>query len=498
METNYLMSIDQGTSSTRALIFNQNGKLISRACCQINQYYPKVGWVEHDVEEIWRKTIQVCRDAINKAHLTAAQIKACGITNQRETTVTWNKLTGKVYHRAIVWQDRRTQTFCKQLCKQGLSKVIQAKTGLIIDPYFSATKLHWLLEHISCLRSLANKGILAFGTIDSFLLWRLTKGKNHATDATNASRTMLYNIKEQQWDEELLRIFKIPPQILPNVLDSSGLFGIIDKEYFGAAIPITSMIGDQQAAVVGQGCLQTGMLKSTYGTGGFLLLNTGKKIINSQHRLLTTTLYRLKGQVCYCLEGGFFNAGSIIKWLRDNMKLIKDANETQILANQVTNNGGVYLVPAFTGLGAPYWAPESRGALLGLTINTKSSHIIRAALESIAYQTMAIMTCMEKDIKHPIASVRVGGGVANNTWLLQFLADLLAKPVFRGSVIEASALGAAYLAALAVGFYSTVEEIGVKWQAAQDFIPQQSSASIYKRYQNWQLAVQQIINSNIS
>lgn len=489
----YILAIDQGTTSTRAIIFSKEGTPVAQHQLELKQHFPQDGWVEHDPEEIWQCTVTCCREAMAKAKLTAQQIAAIGISNQRETTVLWNKQTGKPIYKAIVWQDRRTTKLCQTLNQNAsIAKLITDKTGLLLDPYFSGSKIAWILENVPEARELAEKNQLAFGTIDSFLLWHLTQGKSHATDATNASRTLLFNIHTQQWDEELLKIFNVPANILPEVLDNAANFGVATKDLFGAEIPITGMAGDQQAATVGQACFEAGMIKSTYGTGCFVVLNTGKQIVQSTNRLLSTMAYRINGEPTYALEGSIFVAGATVQWLRDALKLIQNASETQQIALNVKDNGGVYLVPAFTGLGAPYWDPQARGALLGLTRDSGVAHIVRAALEAVCYQTRDLMRAMDGDIHATLTTLRVDGGMVANDWLLQFLADMLNLTVERPRCIETSALGAAYLAGLGAGVYTSLEEIAQLWQLNQRFEPKMNEAQRLKLYEGWQQAVSRI------
>lgn len=490
----FILAIDQGTTSSRAMIFNREGKPIHQHQIELTQHFPQDGWVEHDPEEIWRTTLTCCRKVITDASLRAADITTIGISNQRETTVIWDRKTGKPIYPAIVWQDRRTADYCQQLIRQGMSEKIQEKTGLLLDPYFSATKIKWILNQVEGSRAKAINGELAFGTIDTYLLWQLTGGKQHATDATNASRTLLFNIHTQQWDEELLDLFGIPKTLLPVVLDNCARFGRTDPNLFGHEIPITGMAGDQQAATVGQACFESGMVKSTYGTGCFVLLNTGEKPIRSNNRLLTTIAYRINGKVTYGLEGSIFVAGAAVQWLRDALHLIKSAPETQALAASVENTGGVYLVPAFTGLGAPYWDPQARGALLGLTRDSRIAHIVRATLEAVCYQTRDLMGAMVSDSAHAIQTLRVDGGMAANDWLLQFLSDILHVEVERPRCIETSALGAAFLAGLGAGVYSSLAEISELWQADKSFTPTMASEKRETLYTGWRKAINRIIS----
>lgn len=487
----FILAIDQGTTNSRAIIFDRQGSILSQHEIPLSQYFPQEGWVEQRPEEIFKNSITCCIEAIKKAHLNTKDIAAIGISNQRETTIIWDKKTGNTLYPAIVWQDRRTHAICTELKKFEL--LIKQKTGLLLDPYFSATKIHWILNHVPQAREKAERGDLLFGTVDTYLLWKLTNGKTHATDASNASRTLLFNIHTQQWDPELLKIFNIPQSLLPIVLDNAAFFGETDKTIFGILIPITGMAGDQQAATIGQACFHPGMIKTTYGTGGFLLLNTGKQAVQSKHQLLTTIAYRLNGLTTYGLEGSIFSAGVTIKWLRDQLKLIQTAAETEQLAQQIPNTEGVYFVPAFTGLGAPYWNPHARAALLGITRNTNISHIARAALESVAYQTRDLFSAMHADSKMKLTHLRVDGGMAANHWLLQFLADMLDIPVQRPTCIETSALGAAFLAGLQIGFYSSLEDIEKLWQIQLEFQPKMQTKQREQLYAGWQRAVQKVL-----
>ena len=490
----HILAIDQGTTSSRAMIFDRDGKALATSQREFEQHYPRSGWVEHDAEVIWADTVAVSRDAIAKAGLSADQINAIGITNQRETVVLWDRATGKPVHRAIVWQDRRTADFCQTLKNGGHEALVQERTGLLLDPYFSSTKLAWLLQQVPNARERALKGELAFGTIDSFLLWHLTGGSVHATDATNASRTMLFDIHKQDWDDDLLELLDIPRTILPEVKDCSTVFGTTKADLFGAPLPITGIAGDQQAATVGQACFSPGMLKSTYGTGCFALLNTGDQPVTSTNRLLTTTAYRLKGKPTYAIEGSIFVAGAAVQWLRDGLKLVANAGETEAISRSTSGTNGVYLVPAFVGLGAPYWDPDARGALLGLTRDSGVSEVVRATLESVAYQTKDLMTAMDSDIRgdgKPTA-VRVDGGMVANDWVCQFLADMLDLPVERPEMTETTALGAAYLAGLETGLYSSTDAIGEAWQRNRRFEPAMSEDERSRLYTGWQDAVRRV------
>lgn len=490
----YILSIDQGTTSTRAILFDQKGKTVSQHQLELTQHYPRDGWVVHDPDEIWQATLTCCQKAIANISLKAADIAAIGISNQRETTILWNRKTGHPVGRAIVWQDRRTADYCNKLKSQGnLVEVISKKTGLLLDPYFSATKIRWLLDNIPGAYELAERGELAFGTVDCFLIWKLTGGKQHVTDASNASRTLLFNIHTQSWDQDLLDIFELPQSILPEVLDNAANFGTTNPELLGHSIPITGVAGDQQAATVGQACFKPGMVKSTYGTGCFLLLNTGNKPIHSKNNLLTTIAYRINGQVTYGLEGSIFIAGAAVKWLRDKLYLIKTAKETESLASSIDDTNGVYLVPAFTGLGAPYWDPNARGALLGLTRDSRLEHIVRAALEAVCYQTRDLMQAMINDGAGELESLRVDGGMVANNWLLQFLADQLNVEVDRPRCIETTALGAAYLAGLGAGIYNSVHDISELWELDKRFTPQMDEQRREYLYAGWKKSVARVI-----
>ena len=490
----YVLAVDQGTTSSRAIVFDAQGMVVGLAQKELTQHYPADGWVEHDAEEIWRDVQSVMREAIARARLSASDIAAIGITNQRETTVVWERATGRPIHRAIVWQDRRTAEYCRRKISDGINSVVQAKTGLLIDSYFSATKINWLLDNVPGARKRAEKGELCFGTIDSYLLFMLTGGKVHATDATNASRTMLFDIHRQQWDEALLKIFDIPAAMLPEVKDCSGEFGATLPEILGTSLPVAGIAGDQQAATFGQACFQPGMVKSTYGTGCFALLNIGDTAIASNSRLLTTVAYRLDGKATYALEGSIFVAGAAVKWLRDRLRCVKDAAETATLAAAVPENHGVYMVPAFVGLGAPYWDPDARGAILGLTFDAGYEHIARATLESVAYQTRDLTNAMKADGAQTPTAIRVDGGMVANDWLCQFLADMLNVAVERPKVIETTALGAAYLAGLASGVYAGLGAVAYGWNVDRRFEPRMNAATREQLYAGWQKAVQKVLS----
>lgn len=490
--TDYILALDQGTTSSRAIIFDADGRRISTGQEEFSQHFPQDGWVEHDPEDLWESTLRSAQNALTESGLQAKEIRAIGISNQRETTLIWNRKTGKPLHRAIVWQDRRTSAYCQdlneQLKAQKKSSLIQERTGLLLDPYFSASKIRWILDHVQGAQEAAERGELAFGTVDTYLLWRLTGGRSHYTDATNASRTLLFNIHTQNWDEELLALFNVPPALLPEVLDSAADFGESEASIFGAAIPIAGIAGDQQAAAFGQCCFEPGMAKSTYGTGCFLLLNTGETALQSENRLLTTVAYRLNGKVTYALEGSIFMAGATMQWLRDGLKLFKDAEETEELARQADKNMHVLLVPAFTGLGAPYWDADARGAIFGLTRDTGIKELVTAALLSVCYQTRDLQKAMEADGERP-DTLRVDGGMARNDFVLQNLADLLGCRVDRPQVTETTALGVAWLAGLQCGLFDSLESIAKHWQLEKSFEPQKDKAWRDERYLLWQDAV---------
>ena len=477
----YLLAIDQGTSSTRAMIYSLDWKVLHICQYPITQYYPHDGFVEHDPEEMWNKTLAAIHGVVGQ--VDATKIIACGLTNQRETTLLWDKQTGQCLAPAIVWQDRRTQDFCQQLAPH--AEMIHVKTGLFPDAYFSASKLNWLLNNIPNARELAAKNRLAFGTVDSFLLWRLSGGKKHVTDVTNASRTLLFNIFSQTWDPELLELFDIPDNILPEVYASDAYFADIDASLLGVSIPITGVVGDQQAAMIGQGCFDAGMIKATYGTGGFLLLNTGTQPILSKHRLLTTIAYRVQGTTFYGLEGSIYDAGSTLKWLRDELHLLSNTSESEVLARSLASNEGVYLVPSFSGLGAPYWFTSSGAAVIGLSRHSQPAHFVRAALESVAYQTNDILNAMRKDSLLEFSVLRVDGGMAANAWLLQFMATLTGLSVQRPNNIETSTLGAARLAALGCGAIDSLTDSQHAWPLEKEFFPDKSCVQMMLDYQAW-------------
>jgi glycerol kinase len=491
--TQYILSIDQGTTSSRALLFDSKGGHKATSQCEFKQYFPDDGWVEHDPEDIWTTTLDVCKKVIAQESGSLNEIVGIGITNQRETTIVWDRCTGVPIYRAIVWQDRRTAQFCQHLKERGVEKQISEKTGLLVDPYFSASKIRWILENVEGARERAELGELAFGTVDSFLLWRLTGGSSHATDATNASRTSLFNIHTQEWDDELLELFEIPRSMLPKVKDCSADFGMTDPLLFGLSLPVLGMIGDQQSALVGQACFAPGMVKSTYGTGCFMIANTGDKPLVSENRLLTTVAYRLNGKVCYALEGSIFVAGAAVQWLRDGVKLIKHASETSEHAKEVGYDNKVYLVPAFTGLGAPYWDPNARGALFGLTRDTGIAEIVTAGLQSVCYQTRDLLVAMEKD-GAAVKALRVDGGMVINDWVMQFLSDILNVRVDRPKIVETTALGAAFMVGLQAGIYSSTEDIANLWQLEHRFLPEISIDKGQDLYDGWLDAVKRVIS----
>lgn len=469
MMSQYILALDQGTTSSRAIIFDREGKIVALAQKEFKQYYPQSGWVEHDAQEIWSSQLSVATEAVAKAGLKASSIAAIGITNQRETTVIWDRSTGRPIHPAIVWQDRRTASYCDSLKNQGHSDAIREKTGLLIDAYFSASKINWLLENVAGAREKAENGELAFGTIDSWLIWNLTGGKVHVTDVTNASRTMCYNINTLAWDDELLTLFGIPRSLLPEVKSSSEIYGETAANILAARIPIAGIAGDQQAALFGQLCTQPGMVKNTYGTGCFMLMNIGEKPLLSKNNLVTTIAWKLGDTVQYALEGSIFIGGAIVQWLRDGLGIIRNSADVEELAAKVTDTDGVYLVPAFAGLGAPHWDPYARGTIVGLTRGSNASHIARAALEGIAFQTADILRAMEADAQTEIKELRVDGGATANNLMLQFQADILQATVVRPQITETTAIGAAYLAGLAVGLWKNTDEIQSQWQVDRTF-----------------------------
>ena len=489
----YILALDQGTTSSRAIIFDQKGAIITTVQKEFTQIFPQPGWVEHDANEIWSTQLGVAAEAITKAGLYPENIAAIGITNQRETTVVWERATGKPVYNAIVWQDRRTASFCDELKEQGLDKTILEKTGLIVDAYFSASKVKWILDNVTGAREKANKGELCFGTIDTWLIWNLTKGQIHVTDVSNASRTMLCNIHTLQWDGELEKIFDIPGNMLPQIRSSSEVYGHTQNILTSHNIPIAGIAGDQQAALFGQMCTQPGMVKNTYGTGCFMLMNTGEKPVASTNNLLTTVAWKVNGITNYALEGSVFIAGAVVQWLRDGLGIIHKSTEVEALAAKVNSNEGVYVVPAFTGLGAPHWNQEARGTMVGLTRGTTAAHIARASLESIAYQTMDVLKAMEADSGIAIKELRVDGGATANGLLMQFQSDILNTKVLRPEITETTALGAAYLAGLAVGFWKSIDEIQDQWQVDITFEPAMTKEDRTTLTKGWQRAVRSAI-----
>lgn len=485
----YIMALDLGTTSCRCIIFDKNGRICSAAQKEFTQYFPQPGWVEHDAEEIWATQTGLMYEAMSKIDITINEIAGIGITNQRETTVLWDKETGRPVHKAIVWQCRRTAGYCDELKKLGMAEFFRSKTGLVLDAYFSATKLRWLLDNATGARERAEKGELLFGTVDSWIIWKLTGGKVHVTDYSNASRTMLFNIHTLKWDEEILRVLKIPQQILPEVKPSSHVYGYTDSKLFGGEVPIAGAGGDQQCALFGQTCFGRGEVKNTYGTGGFMLMNTGTAPVNSHNGLVTTIAWGVDDKVEYALEGSIFVAGAAVQWLRDELGLIRDAAESEVLAKSVPDANGCYVVPAFVGLGAPYWDQYARGAIVGLTRGVNRNHIVRATLESIAYQVNDVLMAMQEDSGMPITSLRVDGGACDNDFLMQFQADILNTSVVRPYCIETTAMGAAYLAGLAVGYWRSKEEILANHVIAAEFKPQMWQAKRESLLQGWHNAV---------
>ena len=492
----YILSIDQGTTSSRGILFDANYKIVAIGQKEFTQFFPNSGWVEHDPEEIWLSVLESCNDAILRAKIKPSQIASIGITNQRETTVVWDKESGKPIYNAIVWQDRRTSDECQSLRELGHQEIVSKKTGLLIDPYFCATKIAWILDNVDGARDKANSGKLIFGTIDSFILWRLSNNKVHSTDATNASRTLLYNIYEGCWDDELLKLFNIPKSMLPNVCDSAADFSKCDDSFFGSEIPICSLIGDQHSALVGQACFEPGMVKSTYGTGCFILINTGDKPVESRTKLLTTIAFQINNKPCYALEGSIFVAGAAIQWLRDDLKFIESAEQSETLAIQADPNQEVYLVPAFVGLGAPYWDPDCRGALYGLTRSTGPAEITKAALESVCYQTSDLLAVILKDWSgNELSIIRVDGGMAASNWTMQMLSDLLNLPVDRPKNLETTALGAAYLAGMQIGFYPPIEDFAKSWKSENQFNSKMPEAVRQKKLSGWKDSVNRTLSN---
>lgn len=486
----YIMAFDAGTTSNRCIIFDENGTMCSVAQREFKQYYPQPGWVEHDAEEIWGSQMGVAVEAFQRLGVPAEEIAAIGITNQRETTIVWDKETGKPICHAIVWQCRRTARFCDELKAQGLTELFRSKTGLILDAYFSGTKIRWILEHVEGAREKAEQGKLLFGTVETWLIWKLTRGKVHVTDYTNASRTLLFNIHTLEWDQEILDILQIPKSMLPEVKPSSCVYGMADQGFFGGEIPIAGAAGDQQAALFGQTCFTSGDVKSTYGTGGFLLMNTGNDPVESRHGLVTTIAWGLNGKVTYALEGSIFVAGAAIQWLRDELRLIENSADSEKVADKVSDTNGCYVVPAFTGLGAPHWDQYARGTIVGLTRGVNRSHIVRATLESIAYQVADVLQAMEADSGIAVQVLKVDGGASANNLLMQMQADLANVPVYRPACIESTALGAAYLAGLAVGYFKDMQDIKAKWAVDHIFVPDMNEKLRTEKLNGWTKAVQ--------
>ncbi|MEY2195650.1 glycerol kinase GlpK [Neobacillus sp. BF23-41] len=486
----YILSLDQGTTSSRAIIFNKNGEVVHTAQKEFTQYFPKPGWVEHNANEIWGSILSVVAEVLSESEIKPEQIAGIGITNQRETTVVWDKETGHPVYNAIVWQSRQTSEICEELKEKGYNDLFRNKSGLLIDPYFSGSKVKWILDHVEGAREKADQGKLLFGTIDTWLVWKLSGGRAHVTDYSNASRTLMFNIYELKWDDELLDILGVPKSMLPQVRPSSEIYGkTVDYHFFGNEIPISGVAGDQQAALFGQACFDEGMAKNTYGTGCFMLKNTGEKAVRSEHGLLTTIAWGLNGKVEYALEGSIFVAGSAIQWLRDGLRMFKDAKDSEAYAAKVDSNDGVYVVPAFVGLGTPYWDSDVRGAVFGLTRGTTKEHFIRATLESLAYQTKDVLSAMEADSGIELKTLRVDGGAVKNNFLMEFQSGILDVPVERPVVNETTALGAAYLAGLAVGFWESQEEISRQWAVDQTFSPKMSAENRNKLYDGWKKAV---------
>ncbi|NNC97567.1 MAG: glycerol kinase GlpK [Gammaproteobacteria bacterium] len=490
-DTTYILAIDQGTTSSRAIVFDQNSKIVAVSQLEFPQHYPDDGWVEHDPDDIWQTTLTVTRAALEKAESLGGSVAGIGITNQRETTIVWDKRSGTPIYNAIVWQDRRTAAVCEGLIKDGLQDIVNQKTGLRLDPYFSATKVSWILDNVEGARDLAVAGHLAFGTVDSFLIWKLTGGQVHATDVTNASRTNLFNIHSLDWDPELLEIFKVPASVLPDLNECADDYGMSEASILGRAIPIRGVAGDQHAAAIGQCCFSAGSIKSTYGTGCFMLLNTGDQAVLSKNRLLTTIAYQIDGQISYALEGSIFIAGAAVQWLRDGIKIIDNAADTEALVTSQTTHPGLYLVPAFTGLGAPHWNPNVRGALFGITQATNRADLVRATLESVCFQTNDLLTAMHKDGGNP-SMLRVDGGMVANNWLLQFLSDVLQIPIDRPQVMETTALGAAYLAGKSLGVYGDFDEFSKQWAVDQHFEPQMTVDNRNTLIAGWDEAIRRL------
>ncbi len=486
----YVLALDQGTTSSRAILFDYEGQIREVAQKEFEQIFPQPGWVEHDPTEIWSSQISVAAEALSRAGIAASDVAAIGITNQRETTIVWDRTTGEPIHNAIVWQDRRTSAICDRLKDQGYVDLFQEKTGLIIDAYFSGTKIKWILDHVDGAREKAQRGDLAFGTVDSWLVWKLTRGARHITDATNASRTLIYNIREGRWDDELLDILDIPRSMLPEVRSCSEVYGETDSDAFPAAIPIAGIAGDQQAALFGQMCTEPGMGKNTYGTGAFMVQHTGTEAVKSENNLLTTIAYQIDGTTYYALEGSIFIAGAVVQWLRDGLKIIRSSSEVEKLAQSVDDNGGIYIVPAFSGLGAPHWDQYARGIIAGLTRGVTKAHIARAALEGIAYQVADVIDAMEADSDIETKELRADGGAAANEMLLQFQSDILGIPVVRPQTLETTALGAAYLAGLAVGYWDDQEDIRSQWMIDRKFMPSMDAEHVDELRTGWHKALE--------
>ncbi|EXJ12458.1 glycerol kinase GlpK [Nitrincola nitratireducens] len=489
--TDYILAIDQGTTSSRAILYTKAMEVVATAQEEFQQHFPRNGWVEHDPEDLWQTVLSTCRAVLAKSNVPASAILTIGITNQRETSVIWDKKTGEPVYNAIVWQDRRSSQLCQTLKAEGLEPRFQAKTGLLLDPYFSGTKINWVLNTVKNARERAEAGDLCFGTVDSFLLWRFSKGRMHATDATNASRTLVFNIHTQTWDKELLDLLQIPVAMMPRVLNSADNFGVADAQWLGAEIPISSMIGDQQSALVGQACLEPGMLKSTYGTGCFAIVNTGNKAITSQHRLLTTVAYRVANQTTYAIEGSIFMAGAIIQWLRDGVGILKSSADSEVMSRSIRHDQSEIMVPAFTGLGAPYWDPDARAAIFGMTRDTGAAQLVAAAIRSVAFQTEDLLRAMAQDAID-ITSLRVDGGMVENRWFLQVLADLTGIPVVKSHTAETTAKGAALLAAYQMGLFSSLEEMSQTWKVAENYQPSLIEDVRAGYYDRWLDAVSRV------
>jgi len=487
--TKYILALDAGTTSNRAILFDHQGKIVATEQEEFEQFFPKPGWVEHNPEEIWETQLRVIRNLLSTNRIDVDQLAGIGITNQRETTIVWNKISGKPVYKAIVWQDRRTSAYCDQLKEQGKASILQKKTGLVIDAYFSGSKIRWILDNIEGAREMAENGELAFGTVDTWLIWKLTGGKKHISDVTNASRTLLYNIHELKWDQELLDIFEVPSSMLPEVHGSSEVYGATDSSLLGKEIPIAGIAGDQQAALFGQMCLEPGMSKNTYGTGCFVIMNTGEKAVDSNNNLLTTIAWKIGDTVNYALEGSIFIGGAIVQWLRDKLEFVESAPEIEELAASVEDNGGVYFVPAFVGLGAPHWDQYAAGTIIGITRGTTKAHIARAALEAIALQSADVINTMAMDSGIKLAELRVDGGASINNLLMQIQADVIETNVTRPKIVETTALGAAYLAGLAVGFWSSLDEIKNMWEEDKVFEPEIGKKGVQEMKKNWNKAL---------